>query len=53
MSKDIRIKKGLDIKLVGGAEKITTKIALSSVYAVKPEDFHGIIPKLIAKKEQK
>ncbi len=49
MSKDIRIKKGLDIKLVGEAEKNTTNISLSSVYAVKPEDFHGIIPKLVAK----
>jgi Na+-transporting NADH:ubiquinone oxidoreductase subunit A len=49
MSKDIRIKKGLDIKLVGEAEQTTSSIPLSSVYAVKPEDFHGIIPKLIAK----
>ncbi len=49
MSKDIRIKKGLDIKLVGEAEKTTTSVSRSSVYAVKPEDFHGIIPKLIAK----
>lgn len=49
MSKDIRIKKGLDIKLVGIAEKTTTKSSLSSVYAIKPEDFHGIIPKLVAK----
>ncbi|SDU21006.1 Na+-transporting NADH:ubiquinone oxidoreductase subunit A [Polaribacter sp. Hel1_33_78] len=49
MSKDIRIKKGLDIKLVGEAEQITTNIPISSVYAINPEDFHGIIPKLIAK----
>lgn len=49
MSKDIRIKKGLDIKLVGVAEKTTTNSSLSSVYAVQPEDFHGITPKLVAK----
>ena len=49
MSKDIRIKKGLDIKLVGIAEKKTTNSSQSSVYAVKPEDFHGITPKLVAK----
>ena len=49
MSKDIRIKKGLDIKLVGGAEKTTKGISLSSFYAIKPEDFHGITPKLVAK----
>ena len=49
MSKDIRIKKGLNIKLIGEAEHTTTNTSLSSVYAIKPEDFHGIIPKLIAK----
>ena len=49
MSKDIRIKKGLDIKLVGNAEKNTTKVSLSSVYALQPKDFHGITPKLVAK----
>jgi len=49
MSKDIRIKKGLDIKLIGTAEKNTTNSSLSSVYAVQPEDFHGITPKLVAK----
>ena len=49
MSKDIRIKKGLDIKLVGEAEQITTKIPFGGVYAIKPDSFHGITPKLIAK----
>ena len=49
MSKDIRIKKGLDIKLVGIAEKNTINASLSAVYAIKPADFHGITLKLIAK----
>ena len=49
MSKDIRIKKGLDIKLVGEAAQTTSIIAVKGVFALKPEDFHGIIPKLIAK----
>ena len=49
MSKDIRIKKGLDIKLIGAAEKTTSQSNLSSVYGIMPEDFHGIIPKLIAR----
>ncbi len=49
MSKDIRIRKGLDIKLVGEAEKITVDATRSNVYAIKPDDFHGIIPKVIAK----
>ena len=49
MSKDIRIKKGLNIRLVGEAEQKTTEISTNGVYALKPEDFHGITPKLIAK----
>ncbi len=53
MSKDIRIKKGLDIRLVGEAEQKTTDISTNGVYAIKPEDFHGIIPKLIAKEGTK
>ncbi len=51
MSTDIRIKKGLDIKLVGEADKTTTEFPISSIYAIKPEDFHGITPKLIAKEK--
>lgn len=49
MSKDIHIKKGLDIKLKGEAEKITEKAITSDVYTLKPEDFHSIIPKLSVK----
>ncbi len=49
MSKDIRIRKGLDIKLVGEAEKITVDATRSNVFAIKPDDFHGIIPKVVAK----
>lgn len=49
MSKDIRIKKGLDIKLQGEAEKTLTNAVASNVYSLLPVDFHGITPKLIAK----
>ncbi len=49
MSTDIRIRKGLDIKLVGEAERTTTKLPQGSIYAVKPDDFHKIIPKLLVK----
>tara|TARA_R110000868_G_scaffold22400_9_gene91915 strand:+ start:1266 stop:2687 length:1422 start_codon:yes stop_codon:yes gene_type:complete len=49
MSNDIRIKKGLDIKLKGEAEKTNEKAVVSNFYTLRPEDFHGIIPKLIAK----
>ena len=53
MSQDIRIKKGLDIKLVGDAKQTTTSVAQSKVYAVKPADFHGITPKILAKEGTK
>ncbi|EDP71512.1 Na(+)-translocating NADH-quinone reductase subunit A [Flavobacteriales bacterium ALC-1] len=49
MSKDIRIKKGLDIKLVGEAEQTTENAIISNFYSIRPEDFHSIIPKLVAK----
>ncbi|GAA4886411.1 Na(+)-translocating NADH-quinone reductase subunit A [Flaviramulus aquimarinus] len=51
MSNDIRIKKGLDIKLIGEAEKTVEQAAISNYYTVRPEDFHGVIPKLVAKAE--
>jgi Na+-transporting NADH:ubiquinone oxidoreductase subunit A len=53
MSQDIRIKKGLDIKLKGKAEKITENALSSSVITLKPEDFHSIIPKLSVKVGEK
>jgi Na+-transporting NADH:ubiquinone oxidoreductase subunit A len=49
MSKDIRIKKGLDIKLVGEAEQATETAIISNVCSIRPEDFHSITPKLVAK----
>lgn len=49
MSNDIRIKKGLDIKLKGEAEKTSEKAIVSNFYTLRPEDFHGVIPKLISK----
>ena len=49
MSKDIRIKKGLNINLVGAAEHTTSKAALSNVYAINLLDFYGVTPKLLIK----
>ncbi|HAO15046.1 MAG TPA: NADH:ubiquinone reductase (Na(+)-transporting) subunit A [Tenacibaculum sp.] len=49
MSKDIRIKRGLNISLVGEAEQVTTELPLGSVFAIRPDDFHGVIPKILAK----
>lgn len=49
MSNDIKIKKGLNIKLKGEAERTIENAIISNYYTLRPEDFHGVIPKLIAK----
>ncbi|QRM88153.1 Na(+)-translocating NADH-quinone reductase subunit A [Lacinutrix sp. WUR7] len=49
MSNDIKIKKGLDIKLQGAAEKAKENAIISNFFSIRPEDFHSVIPKLIAK----
>ena len=53
MGKRIRTKKGLNIPLVGTAEKNIQKTALTKFYAVKPPDFFYFIPKIVAKPETK
>jgi Na+-transporting NADH:ubiquinone oxidoreductase subunit A len=53
MSNDIKIKKGLDIKLVGAAEKVTENAIVSNYYSIRPEDFHQVTPKLMAKEGDK
>jgi len=49
MSKVIKLKKGLDIKLKGKAEKILFTADSSDNYAVMPPDFLGVTPKLLVK----
>ncbi|MEO0506080.1 MAG: Na(+)-translocating NADH-quinone reductase subunit A [Bacteroidota bacterium] len=49
MSKTIRIKKGLNINLIGEAEKTTSKAVSSNVYAINLDDFHGVTPKMLVK----
>ncbi|MBB3123863.1 Na+-transporting NADH:ubiquinone oxidoreductase subunit A [Mesoflavibacter sabulilitoris] len=53
MSNDIKIKKGLDIKLEGEAEKATENAIVSNFYAIRPEDFHQVTPKLVAREGDK
>ncbi len=48
MSNVIRIKKGLNINLVGEAEK-TIKELSTDQFAIKPTDFIGVFPKLLVK----
>ncbi len=49
MADVIKIKKGLDIKMNGQAEKMYVKAPRAKTFAVKPSDFHGLTPKIIPK----
>lgn len=49
MSTDIRIKKGLDIKLKGKAKLEKTTATRSKIFTIYPDDFHAIKPKLVAR----
>tara|TARA_B100002052_G_C15877105_1_gene597492 strand:- start:547 stop:1893 length:1347 start_codon:yes stop_codon:yes gene_type:complete len=46
---DVKITKGVDIKIKGIADRVYANISPSKYYAVKPSDFHLLIPKLIVK----
>lgn len=46
MSEVIKIKKGLDIPIMGKADPVNGKADLPGLFAVKPTDFHGLIPKM-------
>lgn len=48
MSNVIKIKKGLNINLIGEAEK-TIKELSTDQYAIKPTDFIGVFPKILVK----
>ena len=53
MSQDIKIKKGLNINLLGEADKTIENAIVSNFYTLRPDDFHGVIPKLIAREGAK
>ncbi|MCD8071932.1 MAG: Na(+)-translocating NADH-quinone reductase subunit A [Alistipes sp.] len=47
MSKTIKLKRGLDIKLQGEAERNIVQAAQAETYAVSPLEFEGVVPKLL------
>ncbi|MGY8988989.1 MAG: hypothetical protein ACKVJA_01875 [Flavobacteriales bacterium] len=49
MSKDIRLKKGLNIQLTGKAEQVYSPSEVAKTCELKPTDFHGLTPKLTVK----
>ncbi len=49
MSKNIPLRKGLDINLQGVAEAKLETLSLAKQYALSPLDFEGVTPKLLVK----
>ncbi len=49
MSKTVKLRKGLDIRLVGEAEKVKTDLPFPKTVSVQPTDFHGLTPKMVVK----
>ncbi|MDZ7737809.1 MAG: Na(+)-translocating NADH-quinone reductase subunit A [Bacteroidales bacterium] len=49
MSKQIKLRKGLDIRMKGRADKILIPEEKADRYAVKPVDFPGLVPKMVVK----
>ena len=49
MSKTVKLRKGLNISLLGDADRVVEALALPSLVALKPTDFHGMTPKLVVK----
>ena len=49
MSKSVRLSRGLNINLLGEADKVYASVKNHNIYALKPTDFHGLTPKLTVK----
>lgn len=52
VSKNIILKKGLNIKLEGKADKVYAATKPPKSYAIKPTDFHNLTPKLAVKETE-
>ena len=53
MTNVIKLKKGLDINLKGKPEEKMLPIANTEYYTMVPDDFHGVIPKVVVKEGDK
>ncbi len=49
MGNVIKLRRGLDIKLAGGAEKRLFALSKSGRYALQPSDFPGVTPRVVVK----
>lgn len=53
MSKEITIRKGLDINLKGVAGRVLSKAVVAQTYALCPDHYHCVTPKLLVKADDK
>ena len=53
MTKIVKLHRGLDIRLAGVAKKEKIAIKSGSVYALQPDDFEGVKPKVVVKEGDK
>ena len=53
MTKVIKLRRGLDIKLTGVAKKEKIAMQSANVYALQPDDFEGVKPKVMVKEGDK
>lgn len=51
MSVEIKVRKGVNIRLKGSADKVVSDAPAESTYAIRPTDFPGIIPKMNLKEK--
>lgn len=49
MSKAIKLRRGLDINLLGSAERVLSKSENAPLYALVPDHYRGVTPKLLVK----
>ncbi|WP_321480100.1 Na(+)-translocating NADH-quinone reductase subunit A [uncultured Bacteroides sp.] len=52
MANVIKLRKGLDINLKGKAAEELTSVKKSGVYALVPDDFSGVTPKVVVKEQE-
>lgn len=53
MGKTIRVRKGLTINIKGEADKKIYETSSPDLFAIRPEDFPGLVPKLVLKEGEK
>lgn len=53
MAQSIKIRRGLNIRLKGEAERVLATPDMPEIFAIKPPDFHGLVPQMVVKEGEK